>query len=49
MHDVTAAVAAKLRESGVTERTVTVFVPGSTGAVTTIEYGPGVVVQILGE
>jgi len=32
-----------VRRSGLTDGTVTVFVPGATGAVTTIEYEPGVV------
>ena len=34
--------AQKVRESGVKDGTVTVFVPGSTGGVTTIEYEGGV-------
>ncbi len=32
-----------VRRSGLADGTVTVFVPGATGAVTTIEYEPGVV------
>lgn len=32
-----------VRQSGVQDGTVTVFAPGATGAVTTIEYEPGVV------
>ncbi|MFH1279617.1 MAG: secondary thiamine-phosphate synthase enzyme YjbQ [Candidatus Eisenbacteria bacterium] len=41
--DLTEDVRAGIAGSGMTEGTVTVFVPGSTGAVTTIEYEPGVV------
>lgn len=36
-------IARELRQSGLAEGTVTVFVPGATGAVTTLEYEPGVV------
>ena len=41
--DITDAVAGKLAESGVRDGQVLVFTPGSTAAVTTIEYEPGVV------
>ncbi len=41
MHDITAEVAAKVRESGARSGIVTVFCPGSTGGVTTIEYESG--------
>jgi secondary thiamine-phosphate synthase enzyme len=41
--DLTGEVASCVAESGVREGTVTVFVPGSTAGVTTIEYEPGVV------
>jgi secondary thiamine-phosphate synthase enzyme len=41
--DVTVPVATWLEEVGAAEGTVTVFVPGSTAAVTTIEYEPGAV------
>ncbi len=41
MHDITAAVAKKVRESGARSGIVTVFCPGSTGGVTTIEYESG--------
>lgn len=41
--DITGMVNAALSHCGVTNGTVTVFVPGSTGAVTTIEFEPGVV------
>lgn len=40
-HDVTAAVARALSESGVQDGIVTVFVVGSTAGVTTIEFEPG--------
>jgi len=41
MIDLTSAVADKLSQLGLAEGLVTVFVPGSTGAVTTIEFEPG--------
>ena len=41
--DITEEVNRKLTESGISDGTVTIFVPGSTGAVTTIEYEPGLV------
>ena len=41
--DITEKVNSKLTESGIADGTVTIFVPGSTGAVTTIEYEPGLV------
>ncbi|MCK5216405.1 MAG: secondary thiamine-phosphate synthase enzyme YjbQ [Methanosarcinales archaeon] len=41
--DITSRVGQKLKESGLTQGSVLVFVPGSTGAVTTIEYEPGLV------
>ena len=40
---ITADVAEALAQSGLRDGTVTVFAPGATGAVTTIEYEPGVV------
>ena len=40
--DITREVAQKVEESGIKDGTVTVFVPGSTGGVTTIEYERGV-------
>lgn len=43
VRDLTDAVAEAVRESGVRDGTVTVFIPGSTGGVTTIEYEDGVV------
>ena len=39
--DVTADVRAVIREAGIREGRVLVFVPGSTAAVTTIEFEPG--------
>lgn len=42
-HDVTDAVATAVRDSGAASGTVTVFVVGSTAAVTTIEFEPGAV------
>ncbi len=41
--DITAQVARAVEESGLTGGIVTVFVPGSTGGVTTIEYESGAV------
>jgi secondary thiamine-phosphate synthase enzyme len=42
-HDITGVVAGAVRSSGVTDGIVTVFVVGSTAAVTTIEFEPGAV------
>lgn len=41
MHDITSNVAAIVRESGITTGTVNVFNVGSTGAIGTIEFEPG--------
>lgn len=41
IHDITEEVKKKLSQSGMQNGLLTVFVPGSTGAVTTIEYEPG--------
>ncbi len=41
MHDITSEVAAKVRESGLRSGTATVFCPGSTHGVTTIEFESG--------
>lgn len=41
--DVTKDVADRLAESSISNGIVTVFVPGSTGALTTMEYEPGLV------
>ncbi len=45
-HDVTAAVSAAVAESGVSSGIATVFVVGSTAAVTTIEFEPGAVADL---
>jgi len=47
-HDITAAVQKELAASGYKAGTVTVFVPGSTAGLTTIEFESGVV-QDLGD
>jgi secondary thiamine-phosphate synthase enzyme len=47
-HDITGPVAAAVSGSGVTSGIVTVFVVGSTAAVTTIEYEPGAVSDFNG-
>ncbi|RCV62813.1 thiamine phosphate synthase YjbQ, UPF0047 family [Methanophagales archaeon] len=39
--NITGKVNGKLRESAIEDGIVTVFVPGATGAITTIEYEPG--------
>lgn len=39
--DITEKVNGSLRESEITDGIVTIFVPGATGAITTIEYEPG--------
>lgn len=44
--DITAQVAREVEQSGVDSGTVTVFVPGSTAAVTTVEYEPGLVADL---
>ena len=41
--DITSQVDQKLKESGLTQGSVLIFVPGSTGAITTIEYESGLV------
>ena len=41
--DITEQVADAISESGISNGTITVFVSGSTGAITTIEYEPGLV------
>ena len=40
-HDITGAVAERVRKTGIASGIVTVFCPGSTGGVTTIEYESG--------
>ncbi|MCA9742394.1 MAG: YjbQ family protein [Deferribacteres bacterium] len=41
MHDLTADVAAAVQKSGLRDGTATVFAPGSTAGITTIEFEPG--------
>jgi secondary thiamine-phosphate synthase enzyme len=41
MHDITRDIAQKLDEHELTNGVVTIFVPGSTGGLTTIEFEPG--------
>lgn len=41
--DITSEVKREVRKSGLESGTVTVFVPGATGALTTVEYEPGLV------
>lgn len=45
--DLTGMVAERLRESGVRQGVAIVFVPGSTGALTTIEYESGVLADLV--
>ena len=44
--DITDRVASSVRSSGVRDGIVTVFVPGSTAGITTIEYEPGAVADL---
>ena len=46
IHDITPALREGLRESGLREGQVLVFVPGSTGAITMIEFEPGLIADI---
>ncbi len=46
MLDITGEVAAAVRESGITSGVVTVFCPGSTSALTTIEYESGALADL---
>ncbi|MGE5845053.1 MAG: YjbQ family protein, partial [Syntrophaceae bacterium] len=41
--DITRELSLRVRESGIAEGSVLVFVPGSTAALTTIEYESGVI------
>ena len=43
IHDLTSDVLECVQRSGITEGTASLFVPGSTAGLTTIEYEPGVV------
>ena len=49
MEDITDYVQEVLQETGFGEGIATVFIPGSTGAITTIEYEPGLVEKDLPE
>ncbi len=44
--DITGSVNDAIADSGIKEGVVTVFVPGSTGAISTIEYEPGLLKDI---
>jgi secondary thiamine-phosphate synthase enzyme len=44
--DITGIVAQRLKRSGVQNGTVTLFVVGSTGGLTTVEYEPGLVADL---
>ncbi|MEE8472017.1 MAG: secondary thiamine-phosphate synthase enzyme YjbQ [Dehalococcoidia bacterium] len=44
--DITSDVARAVHQSGLEAGTVTIFVPGSTGGVTTAEYEPGLVADL---
>jgi len=46
IRDITENVNNALRESDVEDGIVTIFVPGATGAVTTIEYEPGLLLDL---
>ncbi len=46
MLDITGEVAARVRESGIMSGVVTVFCPGSTSALTTIEYESGALADL---
>jgi len=46
VRDVTGTVAGLLERSGISDGTVTVFTPGSTAGVTTLEYEPGLLKDI---
>ena len=43
--DITGMVSEAVNESGVKDGVITVFVPGATGALTTIEYEPGLLMD----
>jgi len=44
--DITDPLRAALAETGLTDGTATLFVPGATGALTTVEYEPGLVTDL---
>ena len=43
IYDITSGVQASLEKANLGEGTVTIFVPGSTAAITTVEFEPGLV------
>ena len=44
--DITPAVSEKIKSSGLTDGTATVFCPGSTGGLTTLEFEPGLKIDL---
>jgi secondary thiamine-phosphate synthase enzyme len=46
IRDITNDIREQVKSSGLTSGTVTVFVPGSTGGLTTIEYEPGLIADL---
>ena len=46
VHDITSRITAVIEESGVEEGQVLAFVPGSTAGITTIEFEPGLILDI---
>ncbi len=46
MVKITDEVAEAVRQTGLSDGTVTLFVPGATGALTTLEFEPGVVADV---
>ena len=48
LSDITAAVAGKISELGFKHGNVTIFIAGSTGGVTTMEYEPGLIQDLPG-
>jgi len=46
MVKITEEVAEAVKQAGLSDGTVTVFVPGATGALTTLEFEPGVVADV---
>jgi len=46
IHEITGEVQQKVSGSGISAGTVTVFIPGATGALTTVEYEPGLVADL---
>lgn len=46
MIDITSQVAQAVAKTGLRDGIVTIFVPGSTGALTTVEYEPGLVADL---